>query len=91
MNITCANPDVLGPSAAIIRVVKWLGVFTNILVGAVIGCLAVRRLRKLLHEGRRVQRSFTGWTLTIKTMSRQECNFGLVATHEEDNGPSNEC
>ena len=90
MNITCVDPSVLGPSAAIIRAVEWLG-FTNILVGTIIRRLAVRRLRKRLHEGRRVQRSFTGWTLTIRTMSRRGCNFGLAATHEEDNGPGNEC
>ena len=90
MNITCVDPSVLEPSAAIIRVVEWLGV-TNILVGAIIRRLAVRKLRKCLHERRRVQRSFTGWTLTIRTMSRRGRNFGLAATpHEEDNGPGNE-
>ena len=91
VNISCVDPSALGPSAAIVRVVEWSGVVTNILVGAVIRCLVVRRLRKLLHEGRRVQRSFTGWTLTIRAMSRRERSFSLAATHEEDNGPGNEC
>ena len=90
MNITCVDHSVSGPSAAIIRVVEWLGV-TNILVGTIIRRLAVRRLRKLSHKGRRVQRRFTGWTLTIRIMSRRERNFDLAATHKEDNGPGNEC
>ena len=85
VNITYVDPSI-GPSAGIVRVVEWLGVVTNILVGAVIRRLVVRRLRKLLHEGRRVQRSFAGWTL-----SRRECSSSLAATHEEDNGPGNEC
>lgn len=52
MDSRCADPVILGPSAGVIRVVERLRLATNILVGAIVPGLAVRRLRELLHWGR---------------------------------------
>ena len=91
VNSRFADPSVFGPRFGIIRVVEWVRVVTNILVGTVIRRLAVRSFRKLLHGERRVQRSFTGRILTMRIVSERGCSFGSAATTYVDNGPNNEC